>query len=320
MMDLIHAAILIMALAPALLAVLGLGGAFSERLDVLTHFTPLYGMAGLGVTGLAGLAGPPDLLVLSLGLVAVLTAGGMMAPDWIARLARRRVVGEGATLKLIQFNLWYRNQDPARTARWIETERPDIVVVEEAVRAAAPVLDALATGLPHRSLRLDGKRSTTLILSRFPMSESGDLADIDPSHFAGAWARIDDGVAPFVVVGAHLTWPVPPRPHRAQSRAVSRRLEAFDRSSLIVAGDFNATPWSFALRRQDARFAIPRLSRALATWPAARTQWGFTLPFPILPLDHIYAGPAWRLVSLRRGPRLGSDHLPLVAVLARNRR
>ena len=319
-MDLIHAAILIMALPPALLAALGLGGAFSERLDVLTHFTPLYGLGGLCVLGLAGLAGPPNLPAMTLGLVAVLAAGAMMAPDWIARLARRRGVAEGATLKLIQFNLWYRNQDPARTARWIEAEQPDVVVVEEAVGAATPVLDALAAGLPHRSLRLDGRRSMTLILSRFPMSDSGDLADIDPSHFSGAWARIDDGVGPFVVVGAHLTWPVPPRPHQAQSRGVSRRLDAFDRSSLIVAGDFNATPWSFALRRQDARFAIPRLSRALATWPAARTQWGFTIPLAILPLDHIYAGPAWRLVSLTRGPRLGSDHLPLVVVLARNKR
>jgi endonuclease/exonuclease/phosphatase (EEP) superfamily protein YafD len=319
-MDLIHAAILIMALAPALFALLSLGGAFSERLDVLTHFTPLYGLGGLCVMALAGLAGPPDRLPISMGLVAVLAAGGMMAPDWTARLARRRGDGEATTLKLIQFNLWYRNQDPARTVRWIEAERPDIVGVEEAVHAAAPVLDALAASLPHRSLRLDGKRSMTLILSRFPMIESGDLAHIDPSHFSGAWARIDDGVAPFVVVGAHLTWPVPPRPHQAQSRGVSRRLDAFDRSSLIVAGDFNATPWSFALRRQDARFAIPRLTRALATWPAARTQWGFTIPLPILPLDHIYAGPAWRLISLRRGPRLGSDHLPLVAVLARHRR
>ena len=180
-MDLIHAAILIMALAPALLAGLGLGGAFSERLDVLTHFTPLYGLGGLCATGLAGFAGPANLPAITLGLFAVLAAGGMMAPDWIARLSQRRGLCAGTTtLKLIQFNLWYRNLDPARTADWIEAERPDIVVVEEAVRAAAPVLDALASALPHRSLRLDGKRSMTLILSRFPLIESGDLADDRP--------------------------------------------------------------------------------------------------------------------------------------------
>jgi endonuclease/exonuclease/phosphatase (EEP) superfamily protein YafD len=193
-------------------------------------------------------------------------------------------------------------------------------VVEEAVLADVAVIDALAASLPYRSLCLRKKRCPTLILSRFPMIDSGDLADIDPENFGGAWARIDDGIAPYVVVGLHLTWPVPPRPHHIQSRRVAERLAAYERSTLIVAGDFNASPWSFALRRQDARFGIPRLTRALATWPVSRTQWGFTVPFPLLPIDHIYAGPAWRLVSLSRGPRLGSDHLPLVAVLARSAR
>ena len=319
-MNLIHAAILTMAAGPALLALLGLGGVFSKRLDVLTHFTPLYGVCGLIATGLAWAIGPPNHLALASGLTAVLAAGGLMAPELMARLAQEQGDAEGSTLKLIQFNLWYLNQDPARTARWIEEERPDIVVVEEAVRAAAPVVDALAASLPHRSRHAGKRGRSTLILSRFPMSESGDLAEIDPVHFAGAWARIDDGTGPFVVVGLHLTWPVPPRPHETQSRRTAERLAVFDSSSLIVAGDFNATPWSFALRRQDARFAIPRLTRAMATWPAARTQWGFTIPLAFLPIDHIYAGPAWRLVSLSRGPRLGSDHLPLVAVLARNRR
>ena len=316
-MDLYRAAILILAVAPAVLALLSLGGAFSERLDVLTHFAPLYGIAGLLAAGVAWAAGPPDDFAIISGLLACVIVGGLMTPDWVARLSRRQIVTQASLLKLIQFNLWYVNHDPAGTARWIESEQPDVLVVEEAVKAGAAVADALATSLPYSSTYLHQKQRPILILSRFPLIDCGDMADIDPVNFACAWARIDDGIAPFVVVGLHLTWPVPPRGHQAQSRRVSERLSAFDRSSLIVAGDFNATPWSFALRRQDARFGIPRLTRALATWPAARTQWGFTAPFAFLPIDHIYAGPAWRLISLRRGPPLGSDHLPVVALLAR---
>ena len=41
---------------------------------------------------------------------------------------------------------------------------------------------------------------------------------------------------------------------------------------------------------------------------------GIAMP-PILPIDHIYAGSDWRMTGLRRGPRLGSDHFPLVATL-----
>lgn len=39
-------------------------------------------------------------------------------------------------------------------------------------------------------------------------------------------------------------------------------------------------------------------------------------PFPMLPIDHVYAGKGWRAVSVTRGPRLGSDHYPMVVVLA----
>ena len=38
---------------------------------------------------------------------------------------------------------------------------------------------------------------------------------------------------------------------------------------VIVAGDFNSTPWSFSLRRQDRWFGLERRTRALPSWPAA---------------------------------------------------
>jgi endonuclease/exonuclease/phosphatase (EEP) superfamily protein YafD len=42
-----------------------------------------------------------------------------------------------------------------------------------------------------------------------------------------------------------------------------------------------------------------------------------TFPFPLLPIDQIYAGSGWRPVSVARGEAQGSDHYPIVAVLTR---
>jgi endonuclease/exonuclease/phosphatase (EEP) superfamily protein YafD len=86
---------------------------------------------------------------------------------------------------------------------------------------------------------------------------------------------------------------------------------------MILAGDFNSTPWSFARREDDRRFGLIRRDRAMWSWPAEFVgPHGFQAPFPFLPIDHIYAGPGWATVSVSRGPRLGSDHYPLIAVLA----
>jgi endonuclease/exonuclease/phosphatase (EEP) superfamily protein YafD len=95
-------------------------------------------------------------------------------------------------------------------------------------------------------------------------------------------------------------------------------MDAFDRKSLIVAGDFNSTPWSFSLRRQDAEFGLERRTRALFTFPVQPySRYKLRSPFPLFPIDQIYAGSDWKTVSVTRGPRLGSDHLATIAVLTR---
>ena len=86
----------------------------------------------------------------------------------------------------------------------------------------------------------------------------------------------------------------------------------------ILAGDFNLTPWTFALRRMDVQFGLTRRTRALATWPNRLPSHDnpALMPFPILPIDQIYAGSAWRTESIRRGPRTTSDHYGVLATLA----
>ena len=85
----------------------------------------------------------------------------------------------------------------------------------------------------------------------------------------------------------------------------------------IVAGDFNLTPWSFALKGIDRRLGLERWDRALFSWPARMSPHSpLSWPTPFLPIDHLYAGRDWRVVSLSRGPLVGSDHYPIVARLA----
>jgi len=314
-MEFVRATAFLIAFASAGAALLSLGGAVSERLDVLTHFTPFYFAGGvlalvLVVASRAGIT--PTLLA----AVAIVVSGAIMAPEFLAAARRPSAATSGKPLKLIQFNLWARNTDPEGTARWIEGEDADIVVVEEAAGAGARVVQAIGGRYPYRTpCRVDFDCST-LILAKTPPTASGDLWGADGKGLSGAWATFGDGADAFTLVAAHFTWPFPAGPQRAQSRRLADFLNRFGKASLIVAGDFNSTPWSFALRRQDARFGLARLTRAIFTWPAARfTRWRLWSPMAFLPLDHVYAGGAWRAVSVARGPRLGSDHYPVVVVL-----
>ena len=104
-------------------------------------------------------------------------------------------------------------------------------------------------------------------------------------------------------------WTATSRDQAVRRRDVARALVRIDRGPLIVAGDMNLTPWAAAMREQDRAFApLVRMTRALPSWPRA---------FPLLPIDQLYAGPDWALVSARALPATGSDHRPLLVALAR---
>ncbi len=76
---------------------------------------------------------------------------------------------------------------------------------------------------------------------------------------------------------------------------------------LIVAGDFNAAPWSYVLRDLAAQAEVSHV------WPAF--DWTKTwrpLPFFGLPVDHILLSETWQVHNYRYGQPGGSDHAPVL--------
>jgi endonuclease/exonuclease/phosphatase (EEP) superfamily protein YafD len=313
-MDLIRAVAFLLAAAAALSAALSLGGAIDDKLDLFAQAAPLW--LAMAVTALAvQLLTSAGRWTLAPALAAIAISLFLIGPDVVARLTAPRFTPGRQTLKLIQFNLWDRNRDPAATARWILGEDPDVVVLEELGNGEVPA--ALAARYPYRTPCEASCATVIMSKARPAAGEVIDWPGLGPRH-AGAWASFGVGAEAFTVAGVHYVWPIPTGPQREQARRFTDTLARFDRNSLIVAGDFNLCPWSWGLRRQDARLSIPRLTHAIFTWPAGPiSHWRLNLPFALLAIDQVYAGSSWKPVSVRRGPLLGSDHYPVVVVLTR---
>ncbi|MGA0599589.1 endonuclease/exonuclease/phosphatase family protein [Caulobacter sp. KR2-114] len=316
----------LLALGAAAFGFLALGGVVSRWLDVLTHFAPLYLIAGLGAVLLrlaTGLDGSRP--TLTLGLAAVAFAAILIAPELLSAemLGRLRAPappqGRVQTVKLLQFNLWERNLDPEGTARWIAAQGADVVVLEEVNDHAGEIPDLLRAQYPYRTTCWPQRPCSTTILTRVKPTASAGLMP-PPARLSAAWVTLGAGADAFTVAGVHYTWPIPPGPQQNQSHRLEAALTGFDRRSLIVAGDMNSTPWSFTLRRQDARFGLQRRTRALFTWPVAPFgAFRLRSPLPFLAIDQVYAGSDWTTVSVKAGPRQGSDHQPVTVVLQRPR-
>jgi len=141
---------------------------------------------------------------------------------------------------------------------------------------------------------------------------------LPPTHLGGVWVTLGTGKEAYSVIGIHYARPTTSDMQHRQMQRFEDVVSDFDKGNVIVAGDMNLTPWSFALRRQDARLGLERRTRALFTWPvAAFSRWNLKSPIPLLPIDQVYAGSDWKTVSVTAGPKQGSDHLPVTVVLRR---
>lgn len=201
-----------------------------------------------------------------------------------------------------------------RTAQVIGAMDPDLIGLQEVdnrIDEHGNDLEALGrlTGLEcvsgptmHRS---DGDYGNAL-LTRLPVMdiERHEISVTGREPRGLLVVHLECAGAPLQVAVTHLG--LRPGERRFQVRKLVDCLAAYDRTPLILMGDFNEWLfWGRPLRWLRAHFGP---TRSPATFPAG---------WPLLRLDHILSDPRQRLLSLEvfQSPlaRQASDHLPLVA-------
>lgn len=277
----------------ALLALLGgYAGAHHAAGDSLAVFRPwLAGAAILFALPLL-LAGPRwlALLVMAPALVAL---AGVLLP--------RAIPPEPpGPFAVYQKNLRHDVEHVAEILWDIEATRPDAIMLQEVSAGNEALLRLLGDAYPHQLRCPTGMGiGDTAILSRHPVVPGSERCDL----FRASVARVETPEGPLWLVSAHLRWPWP-LDQAGQVEALAAALAALD-GPKVVGGDFNAVPWSHAVRR---------LSEALGARPVgpapATLRLGGVLP---LPIDHVLAtGPG----RVARRPLAGSDHHGLLARVA----
>jgi endonuclease/exonuclease/phosphatase (EEP) superfamily protein YafD len=280
------------------------------RLDLMTNGAPLCVVGALAVLAY-GLARRRSIWLPLLGVGGLAAGLPLMVPELVRSAPSSQAAPGGPKLNLIEFNAWGANPTPGRAASWLVSQHPDIIVMED-------VGPELATDLRAGGYRFTRGIDDTAIFSLEPPSARRLVVPPRLWPYLPSFARatFDIGAHPFSVIGVHLERPY----HQGAmsgAAALGSLVSGLDHRSLIVAGDFNLTPWSFELRRLDADLALERRDRALASWPAVVPHaGGLVSPAPLLPIDHVYAGSDWRTDSIRLGPNLGSDHYPVIVTLS----
>jgi endonuclease/exonuclease/phosphatase (EEP) superfamily protein YafD len=212
------------------------------------------------------------------------------------------------TFRLVSFNVWFRNPDMARVANYIETSQADAVVLLELTPPQAEMLAPLLPTYPH--YHIDSSRMGAAVFTKWPVI-SAESVPLSQGGAVAARLMLDWRGTPVNVLGVHLNWPLGPRNSEFRNQELSS-LVAFSkaqRGPLLVAGDFNLTPWSkyFSDALEQSGLHDAALGFGLTrSWPSQFAPVGIRI-------DHCLLSRHWQATATSIGPSLGSDHLPLVA-------
>lgn len=301
---------------------LGQLGAVWAAPDWLNHFFPFWILPALA--GCVGLMRDRAKRWRRTGMVLAAFVLVPSLASYVREAASHRdAPGGPAALRLVQFNVFKGNSKPETAARWILDQKADVVVLEEAADDGGAVRALLSARYPY-AVDCVGQqtRCSTVVLTTRAPAEFGGLARGDPENQGGlsaAWMRFAGPAPRATIVGVHLVRPWPFGDQGWQVAELADFLKTTDRDYAIVAGDFNQSPWTYAMRRQDRAFGLHRITGDHASWPlrkiaASPSGVVFRTP-PVLSIDHVYVGRCWARSSVRPGPWLGSDHVPIVVEL-----
>ena len=278
--------------------------------DLLSHFRLQYVILG-GVLCLMALAWRSYAAAAVLGFTAAVH-GWAIRDLW---LGGRSGTVVGAPVRVAAANVLNSNPTPDKVLEFVRVSRPDLLLVIDAEGGRwREVMGKLAEQYEHRAPEDWRDGAPVILFSRLPIvAQAEKKPPVGSRPYLIAEVAIDGGT--IRVVGVHPTAPSPTQASDSRLRNwqfdhVAADLADAERP-LIVAGDFNSSPWSPHFGDFLARTGLRNAAEGqgwIATWPS----WFWPARVPI---DHVLIGGTFGVESLSRGPFIGSDHYPVIADL-----
>ena len=295
--------VLLMSLAGLILGALG---RFSPDLDLIAnargHLLGLFVFAALALW-----LDYRPVLVLTLGAFVTFAGHALQAQQNEGPLFGSAHAASASTRDwtILSLNTWHQHADSAALADYLADSNADILVLTEFGPNKIADLHTLEKSYPYRVDCATDWNCAVAVLSRHPFTASGSSPE--GAGPAAAWVTFGTGDAALTVMGIHVIQPLrSPALNARQLADLAGSVREF-KGRVLVAGDFNVTPWSSAFARFADASGLVHMGRFLPTFPSGSAG------LPQLAVNHMFASPGISFDDVWIGPDVGSDHRPLVA-------
>lgn len=291
-----------------LATILGFFGSTSWFFDLLSNFRfqLAVGLILIGLLYLIGFGRAVAFVFVVMGIVNAF----LVAPLYMDDPAP---AANDNSLRIVSFNVGAGRADTAELSTWVEESGADLVFLLESTEEWVGAVPADDIGYSISNEIPEDRLYGISVLGR----DSANVEQLRLGVTRDPVMRVETDVDGQAVV----VYAVHPRPPDSQAKSEARdslfeelaQLIGAESLPVIVIGDFNASPWSYAFRdfTTETELVNSQMGYGLAaTWP---TNW----PITMVPLDHMLHSDSLTTVGRDVGPNLGSDHLPLTVDVAR---
>jgi endonuclease/exonuclease/phosphatase (EEP) superfamily protein YafD len=220
--------------------------------------------------------------------------------------------GEKA-LRVITFNVLTENKNHVAAIDHVLKTDADIICLLEVDETWHPNLEPLRVKYPHRVEELFHGNFGIACYTRLPL-KSSEVRRFTIWQLPTLVLNLDHLGRPLTFIATH------PEPPLGGVNAHEWRKQLSDIGSLvaglsgevIVAGDFNATPWCEGMRLLRETSGLDFHSVA-PVWPPT---WGLNLPM-MIPIDHVLTKRGLTIQKRTLGPETGSDHRSVTVEIVR---
>lgn len=299
---------LLVTVALILLSLVGYLGELHHYLDLTSHFKLQYLI--ISFCPFFFFLMRRQQLGLSLSLFCLLFNLLEIAPWYLPQSFVSSSEIQGQKVRVLQSNINKNYYQYSQLISLVREEKPDIAVFLEVSQANAKKFEVLRDILPYSIAAPAGDIDGTLVYSKLPLKNSS----VKP---------IGEGresiLADIAIQGQSLSL-ITAHPSNALGKAfVEERNRQFAAigdyvaqvKNPLVVGDFNVTMWSPYYKRFVSKARLRNVRAGfgiLPTWPTFR-------PLLYIPIDHCFVRRDIKVLNVRTGRKVGSDHLPLITDL-----
>jgi len=218
------------------------------------------------------------------------------------------VIPHTDTFKLLLANVNIKNKNYSPLFELIVAEKPTMFILQEGNRRWVNHLQDL---FAYQFVPFKSRFFGTSIFSQLPFEQIQALPLGSQRESLHIKIKINEKIISLVA-----THPFQPTRQylfdlrNNQLVAVQSYLDSLSGSKILI-GDLNISMWSPFYLKIFANSKLINVRQGFGVLPS----WPTFLPIFMIPIDHCLVSPDLKVVNVKTGPSIGSDHLPLIVEL-----